>query len=271
MPTLTDEQVHALAVLAAALAANLVAGLALVTIGWFASKYARKVVMAGAHRADLHDSMARFLGSAAQYAVILVAALGALDRVGVQTASVVAALASAGVAVGLALQGTLSHLASGVMLVVFRPFDLGDIVKVGGETGRVTDVGLFATRLVTVDGVKVSVPNGAITSATIVNYTGLGRRAGTVILGFDHAVPVEEARAALLAVAQEAEGVLTDPAAAVAIIGIGATGYELELRAWSDARTFGETLDRVRAAAVTVARQYPRAAAAPAPAPPPAR
>lgn len=269
MPALSDEQLHSLAIFGAALAANLAAGLALVTVGWFASKYARKAVMSGARRAELHDSLARFLGSAVQYAVILVAVLGALDRVGVQTASVVAALASAGVAVGLALQGTLSHLASGVMLVVFRPFDLGDIVKVGGETGRVTDVGLFATRLVTVDGVKVSVPNGAITSATIVNFTGLGKRAGTVILGFDHAVPVEVAREAMFAAARGVEGVLTDPAPTVVITSVGPTGYELELRAWSDARTFGETLDRVRVAAVSVVLQHPRAAAAPAPAAPP--
>lgn len=266
VPPLTEDQLHALAAVAASFAANLLAGFALVGVGWVASKYARRVVTSGARRAELHESLGRFVASAVQYAVLLVALLGALDRVGVQTASVVAALASAGVAVGLALQGTLSHLASGVMLVIFRPFDLNDIVKVGGETGRVMDVGLFATRLVTADGVKVIVPNAAITSNTIVNYTGLGRRAGAVVLGFDHAVPVDDARAALLQAIAAAPGVLGDPPPSVTVVGVGPGGYDLELRAWSEAHHHGEVLDRVRSAAIEVARRFPRAAL-PAPKP----
>ena len=254
---ISDAHAQQLWEVALAIGGNVLAGLALVTVGWFASKWARRAVATAATRAELHQSLVRFLSTAAHYAVLVVAAAAALERVGVQTASMVAALASAGVAVGLALQGSLSNLASGVMLVAFRPFDLHDEVRVAGETGRVVDIGLFATRLVTIDGVKITVPNAAITSTTIANFTGLGRRAAVATVQLARSADPDTARQALLAAGRAIPGALADPPVTVAIAAIGAHHYELELRVWAEARHFTEVLEQARAACVALGRDLP--------------
>jgi small conductance mechanosensitive channel len=119
----------------------------------------------------------------ARYLAYAAAAIAALERVGVETTSFVALLASAGLAVGLALQGSLSHFASGVLILVFRPFDLGHLVQVGGHLGWVEDIGIFATTLVTGDGLTITVPNASITAASIVNHTAKGVRRVAVDIG----------------------------------------------------------------------------------------
>lgn len=149
--------------------------------GWVIGKLAKRAVLSVLKKRSLgSEALARFLSDLARWVILAVAVIAAIEKVGVQTTSVLTLLASAGLAVGLALQGSLAHFASGVMLLIFRPFDIGDVVTAGGHTGQVVDVGLFATTMHTPDQEKIIVPNGQIASGSIVNITALGRRRGVV-------------------------------------------------------------------------------------------
>jgi small conductance mechanosensitive channel len=126
------------------------------------------------------------------------------------------------VAIGLALQGSLSHIASGVMLLIFRPFKVGDFVTAGGQTGVVDEISLFSTILVTLDNRKIIVPNGAIVGGVITNATAYAERAVDVNVGVDAGVPVEKARELLASVAAQLPGRVASKNAAVALTAMGA-------------------------------------------------
>ena len=145
-------------------------------VGWTASKWANSLALRAFERRKLDPAMSRFLASLVQYGVLAAAVIAALDRTGVPSTSFVPILGSAGLAIGLALQGSLGNFASGVMILLFRPFTLNDAVSVAGHTGRVEEIGLFATTLITPDNETIIVPNAQVTGGSIVNLTALGRR-----------------------------------------------------------------------------------------------
>ncbi len=210
--------------------------LVILAVGWVASKAALRLV----HRAADHldASVASFLGHLAQYTVLAAAALAALEAVGVHTTSLVALLGAAGLAVGLALQGSLSNFASGVMILVFRPFALDDVVQVGGQTGRVADIGLFGTTLVTPDNDTVVIPNSAVTGGIIVNHTRRGTRRAAIDVGVAYGTPLEQVHEALLAAAGRCDLVLDDPEPAVAFTEMAASSLNFKLFVWARAADF---------------------------------
>ncbi|MEO1338563.1 MAG: mechanosensitive ion channel domain-containing protein, partial [Myxococcota bacterium] len=126
--------------LAMPLVGSILLALLILFFGWMASKWAHKLVLRGTRTAKVDEALARFLGNLARYTVLIMTVIAALGRVGVETTSLVAVFASAGLAVGLALQGTLGNFASGVLILFFRPFELDDVVNVAGQTGKVTDI-----------------------------------------------------------------------------------------------------------------------------------
>ena len=167
----------------APLISNLIYGVIILAAGWMVSKWTNRLVHTMLRKTKTEESLARFLASIAQYIVLAATLIASLNQVGVQTTSLVAILASAGLAVGLALQGSLSNFASGVMILGFRPFMLDDFVEIGGKSGNVEDIGLFMTRLVTVNNELVLVPNSSITGNTITNYTAKGVRRCVIDIG----------------------------------------------------------------------------------------
>jgi len=135
-----------------------VAAIVILLVGRMAAGWARKLTRKGLERGEVDATLVPFLAKLVYYAVLAVVVIAALNRLGVATTSVVAIFGAAGLAVGLALQGTLSNFASGIMLLVFRPFDLGDFIEGGGTTGVVMEIGIFATTLRTPDNIKITVP-----------------------------------------------------------------------------------------------------------------
>lgn len=139
-------------------------------VGWLAAGWAERAVRGGLARVRVADDMLRgFFGSLARWALLAFTVVAVLERMGVQTTSAVAILGAAGLAIGLALQGTLSHLAAGVMLLLFRPFKVGDAIEGGGLAGTVKDVSLFHTHLVTGDNIQVIAPNAVLWNAALRN------------------------------------------------------------------------------------------------------
>ncbi|MDX1740681.1 MAG: mechanosensitive ion channel, partial [Rhodothermales bacterium] len=147
---------------------DVLGAIAVLIVGWIASKWARRITRKGMDRRPNADAtLTKFTSNLVGWLVIAIAVIAALEMFGVQTTSFVALLGAAGLAIGLAFQGTLSNFAAGVMLLVFRPFKVGDAIKVAGELGVVDEVGLFVTNLDTPDNRRIVIPNSNIFGSVI--------------------------------------------------------------------------------------------------------
>ena len=146
---------------------NAVLGILTLIIGNWISKWLSGLTVRFCNGRDLDAAVSKFLGQIVRYITLAAAIIAALDRMGIETTSVLAIFASAGLAVGLALQGSLSNFASGVMILFFKPFRIGDVILAGGETGGVVDIGLFATTLHTPDNRKIIISNASITGGNL--------------------------------------------------------------------------------------------------------
>lgn len=227
----------------------LAAGLAILTIGWIASKWANRILLRVARARRVDESLARFLAALAQYTVIAAATIAALGKVGVETTSVVALFASAGLAVGLALQGSLSNFASGVLLLIQRPLAIGDYVTLAGMAGTVDEIGLFATTLVSPDNDTIVIPNAQVTGGTIVNHSARGIRRSRVAVGVAYGgAPVEVVKLALARATEQVGVILRDPAPVVRFDGFGASSLDFVVFAWSRAADAIDAQDALRRA-----------------------
>ncbi len=153
-------------------ATNILLAAVILLVGlWIAGKVKNLIIGISKKHAQLDETLFRFLGSIARYVILAFVAIAVLNRFGVQTASIVALLGAAGLAVGLALQGAMSNLAAGVMLLIFRPYKVGDFIDAAGRFGNVTEIDLFTTVLETFDHQQVIVPNSQIWGEQIVNHS----------------------------------------------------------------------------------------------------
>ncbi len=230
------------------LVSSLLMGILIFVVGWLASKWIHKLTVRACATAKLDEALGRFFASITRYSVLAATVIAALGEVGIQTTSLVAVFASAGLAVGLALQGSLANFASGVLILFFRPINLGDVVTVAGESGSVTDIGLFATTLTTLDNHKIIVPNAAVTGGNITNYSVLGRRRAKIEIGVAYGVDLNKAQAALQKAADRAALVLKDPAPAVAFVGFGASSLDFLVLTWAKPEEFIPMMHNVRVA-----------------------
>jgi small conductance mechanosensitive channel len=184
-------------------------------------------------RAETDPTLAKFLSSLVYYLVLVVAGVAALSMVGIQMASVLTILATAGLAVGLALQGTLSNVAAGVMLLIFRPFKVGDLIEAGGgPTGKVESIGLFSTSLNTPDNIHIVVPNSAIYGGTISNYTHHPNRRVDLVMGISYDDDISVAVDTIKKVLEEEPRILKDPAYQVAVAELADSSVNLVVRPW---------------------------------------
>jgi small conductance mechanosensitive channel len=174
-----------------------------------------------------------FLRNLAYAIGLIVVFVAALDALGVPTTSLLAVLGAAGLAIGLAMKDSLSNIASGVMLIVLRPFRAGDAVSIAGQEGIVEQVRIFQTLLRTYQNHDVILPNSQITTAPIINYTARAQRRIDLPVGIGYGDDLAEARTVLLGLAASNPRVLKDPAADVLVTRLGESSIELVLRAWS--------------------------------------
>ncbi len=195
-------------------------------------------------RRKLEPTLARFFGTLLRSFVLVVAILGALGMVGIETASVAAVLAAAGFAVGMALQGSLANFAAGVLLVVFRPFRAGDVVEIAGQVGKVERIDLFVTVLDTPDNRRIYLGNGAIFGATIVNYTHHELRRVDVPVGVDYGASVQATREALQRAIERVESRADGAEHQVFLSGLGASSVDWQVRVWCRAEDYFGCLEQ---------------------------
>lgn len=173
-----------------------------------------------------------FLGNIAYAALLAVVVLAALEQLGVNTTSALAILGAAGLAVGLALKDSLSSFAAGVMLIIFRPFKLGDFIEAGGVAGVVEEIRIFHTMLKTGDNREVTMPNAQIYSGTIINYSARETRRIDLVIGIGYDDDIKKARDIINAVLAANETVLKDPGPTVMLLELGASSVDFAVRPW---------------------------------------
>ena len=201
-------------------------------VAWLVAGWVRRRMLAAFQRRKYDPTLGSFFANAVRYAILIGAVIGCLGVFGIQTASFAAVIAAAGLAVGLAFQGTLSNFAAGVMLITFRPFKVGDLVNVGGVLGVVSEVDLFTTRIDTLDNRALIVPNAKIVGEVIENLTYHDKRRVDVPVGTDYGADLDQVRSVLEKAISSVDGVLDDPAPQVFLKQLGASSIDWELRAW---------------------------------------
>ncbi|WP_253285877.1 MULTISPECIES: mechanosensitive ion channel family protein [unclassified Ruegeria] len=215
------------------LALNVAYGLMIFAVAMFASGLvARRIRQFGDKRTKLDPTLTRFLASFVRYAILVFAGMAVLSRLGIQTTSLAALIGAAGLAIGLALQGTLSHLASGVMLIFFRPFKVGDFVRIAGEAGTVDEISLISTRLITTDNMVVIVPNGDVYSGVITNLSTMPTRRCDIVFPVSYSTDLKHAEEVIWKVVGSDERVLKDPEPFVRVTNLGDYSVDFTVRLW---------------------------------------
>lgn len=211
---------------------NIAAALLTLLIGWFAANLLTGGMMRLMKARHLDSTITDFIGNLVKYAILAFVCIAALSRIGVQTASFVAVIGAAGLAVGLALQGSLSNFASGVLLILFRPIKVGEFVEVAGTAGVVQTVQIFTTVLTTGDNKMVVVPNGTILNGTITNYSRMETRRVDMSFNLAYDVDLRQAKALLTRLVNEDPRVLKDPAPVIAVAALTDTAVQIVVRPW---------------------------------------
>lgn len=190
------------------------------------------------------EALSIFSGSLVRWAVIVMAVLACLGVFGVDTTSFAAVIGAAGLAVGLAFQGTLSNFSAGVMIMVFRPFGIGDYIKVGDEEGKVATISLFVTGIDTLDNRRIIVPNSGVIGGNIENRTFHDIRRVDIDVGVDYGADLVKARAALNEAAESVEGRHPEKGHQIFLKGLGESSVDFQVRVWCNTELYWDVWDR---------------------------
>lgn len=224
------------------------AAVIMVVAYWVSGRVKSFLGRIGDHKPEIDDTLFTFLGSLAQYLILALALIFVLNRFGVQTTSLVALLGAAGLAVGLALQGTLSNIAAGVMLVAFRPFKLGQFVELAGYSGTVKQITLFTTEIATLDNVQITIPNKQVWDSAIKNYSAYSTRMVDLTIGVSYSADLKLAETVMTAiVAADARG-FVEPAPFIKVTDLSESSVDFKVRVWCTASDYwGLKCDLTRA------------------------
>lgn len=213
---------------------NIVFAILILIIGMMAAGWVKRMVIKMCKKSTkIDDTLGAFFSSLARYVVIIFTILAVLDRFGVETASLIAILGAASLAIGLALQGTLSNVAAGVMLLIFRPFKIGQFVDAAGHAGSVKHIGLFVTEMATGDNVQIIIPNSQIWGASIKNFSSNENRRVDLVIGIGYDDDIDKAIAEIGSVCDADDRVLKDPATSIFVGELGASSVDIVVRAWT--------------------------------------
>ena len=211
---------------------KLVAAILILIIGRYAAKGIRVLIRRALQKAKVDDTLVSFVSSLCYVGIMAFVIIAALGQIGVQTASFVAVLAAAGLAVGLALQGSLSNFAAGVLMILFKPFKVGDFIEGGGVTGVVEEIGIFTTELKSPDNKKIIVPNAKMTSDNIVNYTAKDVRRVDIVAGVSYGDDIDKVRKVLEEVLAKDDRILNDPAPTIGVLELADSSVNFAVRPW---------------------------------------
>jgi small conductance mechanosensitive channel len=222
---------------------DILGAIVLLVVGWSIASWVQRLVMRALSRLPkMDETLKPFIGKLVWWVVIVFVLVAVLNQFGVHTTSIIAVLGAAGLAIGLALQGTLANVAAGVMLLILRPFSVGDYIDAGGDAGTVVEVGLFNTELRTFDGLCRMVPNSKIWTNTITNYNRNPSRRVDVPIGISYSDDIVGAQKVLMDLMKGDQRILGDPAPEVMVTELADSAVVLNMRCWTKGGDYWATL-----------------------------
>jgi len=217
---------------------KIILAIVLFIIGRMVAKWLSGLARKGFTKSNMDPTLVGFLGTILYSLMLAAVVIAVLDVVGIQTTSLVAVIGAAGLAVGLALQGSLSNFASGVLLILFRPFKEGDFVDAGGEMGTVEEVSLFTTHLKTPDNKAIIVPNASITGGSITNFSAKPTRRIDFVFGVGYADDLKKVKEVIWQILKDEDRILEDPAPTVGVLELGDSSVNFAVRPWVNASDY---------------------------------
>ncbi|OXS99357.1 mechanosensitive ion channel protein [Notoacmeibacter marinus] len=242
-----DDATGELTTLVAEYAFSVVGAILILIFGWIFAKVLERWTRSGLSAFKHMDAtLTRFLSKTVRYVVLAFVITTVLSQFGVQTTSIIAALGAAGLAIGLALQGTLQNVAAGIMLLVLRPLKVGELVEVGDVTGVVEEIGLFTTEMKRLDGLYLMVPNSEIWNKPITNFHRNNIRRGDLNIGIAYTDSADTAIAIMRGVIERDDRVLSDPEPYYYVHSLGDNAVAVEARYWTLTPDYWDTLNEMR-------------------------
>ena len=208
--------------------------LVVIVVAFIVAGWVRTLVTRALTKIKIEKTLSTFLGSLARWGVLILAIIACLGVFGVDTTSFAAVIGASALAVGLAFQGSLSSLAAGVMLLIFRPFKVDDVVNVAGQLGKVEAISLFTTDMDTFDNRRIILPNSAVFGSTIENITHHATRRVDVAVGVEYSADLDQTRETLESAAEACPGRLNEPETQVVLLELGASSVDWSVRVWAN-------------------------------------
>ncbi|MAT51188.1 MAG: mechanosensitive ion channel protein [Porticoccaceae bacterium] len=211
---------------------KIIVALLIFFIGKWVAKKISVVMQKTLNRRGIDPALEHFVASLTFYGLMTFVIIAALSQVGIQTASLIAVVGAAGLAIGLALQGSLANFAAGFLILLFRPFKVGDYIEAAGTSGTVEKILIFTTELTTPDNKKIIIPNGQVTGGNIVNYSANDTRRVDLVMGIGYGDDIDKAKQVLKDVLAADERVLPEPAPTIAVAALADSSVNLIVRPW---------------------------------------
>ena len=229
---------------------RVVSAIAIFVIGRWVAKGVIRLIERLMVKRKVDETLVSFVSNLGYVALLAFVIVAALNKLGIQTASFIAVLGAAGLAIGLALQGSLSNFAAGILMIIFRPFKVGDYIEGAGVAGTVESIQIFTTQLKTPDNKTIIIPNAKISGDNIVNYSTKGTRRVDMVFSIGYGDDIDKARQIIMHVITNDERVLKDPEPVVVLSELADSSVNLTTRAWSKSADvwdiFFETTERVK-------------------------
>ncbi|VAX07864.1 Small-conductance mechanosensitive channel [hydrothermal vent metagenome] len=218
---------------------NILGALLILIIGWIVAGWAKRFLTKILGKSSKIDTtLISFFSSGIRYIILIFTVIAVLGKFGVQTASLIAIVGAASLAIGLALQGTLSNIAAGVMLLIFRPFKIGDFINAAGHAGSVKNLGLFVTEMATGDNVQIIIPNSQIWGASIQNYSAHDTRRIDLMIGIGYDDNIDNAIAEIGAVIEADDRSLKSPETSIFVGELADSSVNIVVRVWTKSRDY---------------------------------
>jgi small conductance mechanosensitive channel len=211
---------------------KLIAAIVVFFVGKWLARKISNLLKRGMQKAETDPTLIGFVGNIAYFGLLTMVVIAAVGQLGVQTTSFIAVLGAAGLAIGLALQGSLANFAAGVLMIIFRPFKAGDYIEAAGTAGSVEEVQLFTTTLKTPDNKIVIIPNAQVTAGTITNYSARDTRRLDLVFGVGYGDDLDKVKRVIWEVLNEESRLLKDPEPVVAVLNLGESSVDFAVRPW---------------------------------------
>lgn len=217
---------------------KLISAILILIVGLYVIKIINNVIKNVMDKRQLEPTLAKFLANILNWILKILLFVSFISKLGIETSSFVAVLGAAGLAIGLSLQGSLSNFAGGMLIIIFKPFRLGDTIEAQGVSGTVEEIQIFVTKLISANNQTLFVPNGALSNGNIINYSVGGIRKADLTIGIAYDADLKKVKDIILMVLKNNPSVLTEPAAAVEVTALTDNAIKLAVRPWAKNEDF---------------------------------